>query len=258
MQTLSSGGGLQDSTGVLTGVNVTVGPVGLDNESGTLATSANSLFSDYVFNNSAGNTGNATFTISGLTALARYDVYLYAGFANVANLSNTTIAGGTVTAFSNTGIFTSTNTRLYVVTADGSGNITGTMGANTNILAGFTLASVPEPSSVVLLTLGIAGMIGYECFPVAPARPLSLRAYPRTASEKGTVRDKPSVGARLRALSKIGTVPVGSLFSAGPPVPHPVAGSRGRAGTCTSRPSSPGLRRWCCCTCSRLHTRGRL
>jgi len=164
MQTLTSVGGLLDSTGALTPVNFTIGPIGLDNESAaaTPATAQNSLFNDYVFNHSAGNSSNVSFTISGLTPLAAYDVYLYAGFGDIGHLAATSITGGTATAFTPTGIFTAANTVLYAVAADGSGNILGTMGAGTNILAGVTVASpVPEPSSALLFSLGALVLVAF-------------------------------------------------------------------------------------------------
>ena len=119
------------------------------------------LFNDYMFNNSAGNSGNTPFTISGLTAGAQYDVYLYAGFQNASFLANTAITGGTETSFANHGIYTSGgNTVLWVATANGSGDISGVMGAGTNILAGLTIASpVPEPSSAVLFGLSTLGFL---------------------------------------------------------------------------------------------------
>jgi hypothetical protein len=153
-QTLT-GSALLDSTGVATGVGITIGQVGLDNESasGTAATNGNSLYADYVFNHSAGNSTDATFTISGLTPSATYDVYLY--YLNNPSLA---VTGGVVTAFTPTGIFSTGNTVLWVVAADGSGNINGTMGGGVNVFSGLTVASVPEPGSVVLFGLGAIGM----------------------------------------------------------------------------------------------------
>ncbi len=122
------------------------------------------MFNNYVFNHSAGNNTDATFQITGLTPGAAYDVYLYAGFSNAGNLSTTLITGGTETSFPTTGIFNSGNTVLYVVSANGSGDINGTMGSGVQIFAGLTVApvAVPEPSSMILAgcaAMGLACMI---------------------------------------------------------------------------------------------------
>jgi hypothetical protein len=160
-QTLSSVGGLLDSNGLGTPVRFSVGPVGVDNENANSgsATNATSLFDDYLFNNSGANASNATFTISGLAPGSAYSLYLYAGFADTGHFPNVSVSGGTATPFSATGIFSSSNTELFTGVADGSGDITGTLGAGVNILAGFSLVGteVPEPGSIVAL-VGLCGM----------------------------------------------------------------------------------------------------
>ena len=152
-QTLT-GTNLNDSNGNPTSVDFTVGQVGLDTETAAPDTDAATLFNDYVFNHSAGNSTNATFTLSDLQPGLTYDVYLYAGFANVGNLSNTTITGGTATPFTASGVFNSGNTAHYTVVADIFGKINGTMGSGTQILAGVTISYIPEPASLSLLAVG--------------------------------------------------------------------------------------------------------
>ncbi len=159
-----SASGLLNSTGGATSVGFSIGPVGVDNENTNIGvpTDSQALFNDYMFNNSAGNAGNTNFTISGLVPGASYDVYLYAGFANAASfLANTSITGGTLTSFANTGIFTSGgNTDLWTVHANGSGDINGVMGSGVNILAGVTLFStVPEPSTGLLAGCSLLGFL---------------------------------------------------------------------------------------------------
>jgi hypothetical protein len=154
-QTLSASN-LLNSTGTASGISFSIGPVGVDNESPTVGqpTNANALLSDYVFNHSAGNSTNASFTLSDLTPGAIYDVYLYHS-----SDSSIAITGGTLTPATLSGIYNSGNTALFVVNADGSGHITGTMGGGLNVLNGLSVFSTaPEPSSFVLCGLGAIGM----------------------------------------------------------------------------------------------------
>jgi hypothetical protein len=154
-QTLS-GSNLLNSTGVGSGINFTIGPVGVDNESTTVGqpTNPNALFSDYVFNNSAGNTSNASFTLTGLKPGALYDVYLYHS-----SDSSIAITGGTPTAATLSGIYNTGNTALFVVNADGLGHIAGTMGGGLNVLNGLSIFSTaPEPSTVALMSVALAGL----------------------------------------------------------------------------------------------------
>jgi hypothetical protein len=158
---------------MLSRINFTIGPVGVDNELAAaqpthMTPVAPSLFNDYVFNNSAGNGSNVNFTISGLTPFSTDNVYLYAGFAAVSGLAQTTVTGGTLTAFTATGNFDASDTILFVATANSLGEIFGTMGSGTNTLAGFTVAGVgvqdvPEPSSLVALAglcgIGLVGLV---------------------------------------------------------------------------------------------------
>ena len=160
-----------DDGTTVTGVGLTIGSVGGDNEVGTQG--SNTLLYDYVFNHSAGNNVNATLTITGLTPGAAYNLYFYTDTVNQAapgtNLPHLTVAGASAGTYASSGIYkdyasNGGNTLYFPSTiANGSGNFVVTMGASTNVLSGFTISQVPEPSSVVLLTLGIAGVIGCGC-----------------------------------------------------------------------------------------------
>ena len=81
------------------------------------------------------------------------------------SLPDLTVTSGATQTFVATGVFTTSNTKEFTVTTDSLGSpITGGFtGTHTNVLSGLTIA-IPEPSSIVLLTLGIAGVIGYGCF----------------------------------------------------------------------------------------------
>ena len=158
------GTNLLNSIGGVTTISFTVSPVGGDvgGAPTTDPTSAAALFSDYFFNNSAGNTaGEAPFVIDGLGSSPTVDIYVY--------LSNpgagATIPGSTVVPFTASGIFTTTNTRLYKAAPVTDGKVTGTFGSGTAVINGLSIVkALPqvvlklsrEGASIVLSWSGTA------------------------------------------------------------------------------------------------------
>ncbi len=154
-----AGAGLLNEPGQATTVGFTIGPVGGDHEPGQ-PFFPDSLYDDYIFNNSAGNVSPAgsPFTIGGLGDAATADIYRYGSFNTGPDF---VIAG-----FAGTGIFGNYNglgaTAYFGVPVTG-GNITGFFGVGEiGVLGGLTIvtaAPVPEPGTALLLSLGGIAMM---------------------------------------------------------------------------------------------------
>ncbi len=164
---------LVDQNGLLTSVTFAINNIGVDNETanGGFANTAQGgkLFSDYVFNNSAGNgDGGAmdqtsNFSIAGIPANTAVTLYFYTDQSGFPNLS---VTGGTQQTPSLTGVFDNSSnlahTAEYTVTTNALGSpISGSLGAGaTNVLSGLSISftPVPEPSSVALFGFGAVGL----------------------------------------------------------------------------------------------------
>ena len=134
---------LLNSVGDTTTVSFTVSPMGGDvgGAATTDPASTEALFSDYVFNNSAGNTaGESPFTISGLGTIPFVDLYFYHTSGGV------TIPGSATTAFAGQGIFTSGNTYFFSHVPVTNGIVEGTFGSGTAVIEGMSIVSpLPRP-----------------------------------------------------------------------------------------------------------------
>ena len=155
------GTNLLDSTGVATTIDLTVGTHG-----GGYSGSGNALLNDYLYLQSGGT--SSSFTLSGLSASEKYDVYIY---------STGDVSGqGGAFSFGATTLTTSANPRdgtnfilgnNYVVfngvTPDGTGSATfnwvfnGVSATSSSGLNGIQVEIVPEPSAAFLL-IGSLGM----------------------------------------------------------------------------------------------------
>ena len=145
-----SGTNLLNSIGGVTSIGFTVTPVGGDvgGAPTTDPTSAAALFSDYFFNNSAGNmAGESPFVIDGLGSAPTVDIYVY--LSNP--LAGETIPGSTLTPFAASGIFTSKNTRLYKDVPVVDGKVNGSFGSGTAVINGLSIVK-PLPRLVLNLS----------------------------------------------------------------------------------------------------------
>lgn len=150
-----AGTNLLDENGVVTTVGFTISPVGGDNEPGQPNAPA-SLYSDYIFNNSAGNNtpAGSPFTISGLGTATTADVYLYYGFGQIGGYSITGAAPPVV------GTYNSLPAVFFDDVPVVGGSITGLFGVGaTGVVGGITVATVPEPTSLALCGLGALGLL---------------------------------------------------------------------------------------------------
>jgi hypothetical protein len=175
-QTINATSLLNDAGGSST-VTFGIGPVGVDNEVGTQGT--NILFYDYVFNQSAGNTGNTTnFTIGGLPTNTTVTLFLYSnattGSPNLAGLS---VTNGTKQTFVPVGVFTTSNTVEYTVPTGAGTTVSGQLAnsGTANVLSGFTVVT-PEPGAFSLVVLSVFGLLALR------------RRLPTRASIDGTCR----------------------------------------------------------------------
>ncbi len=155
-----AGANLLDSFSAPTTISFSIAPVGGDHEPSNGFEPA-SLYDDYIFNNSAGNTVGAAgspFTISGLGSAATADLYFYFVFAG-------STAGGTSVTGAAAGTLGTYNSFPNVLFFDdvpvSGGSISGIFGSsNTGVLGGLTIDAIPEPSSLGLLALGVLGLTG--------------------------------------------------------------------------------------------------
>ena len=148
-------GGLLNDGGLATTVGFSIAPVGGDNEPSQGFEPA-SLYDDYIFNHSAGNTAPASgspFTVSGLGGVATADLYFYLNGFNSGTIALDGVIGGGVG-----GIYNGLNALAFFDVPVVGGNVTGSFGANngTGVLGGLTVVTVvPEPGTATLL--GFAG-----------------------------------------------------------------------------------------------------
>lgn len=137
---------LLNSIGSVTPVSFTVSPVAGDSliPAATDPTSADALFGDYIFNNTAGNAaGQSPFLIGGLGAVETVDIYVYLATFHP---GGATIPGSTPIAFAGSGIFTSQNTRVYRAPVV-NGEVTGTFGGGLTVINGLSIVKpLPKPA----------------------------------------------------------------------------------------------------------------
>lgn len=146
-----SGSNLLNGLGAATTVSFTVGPMGGDvgGAPTTDPTATAALYSDYIFNNSAGNTtALSPFKISGLTT-PLVDLYFYRGNGGLS------VNGATATTFASTGIFTAGNTIYYKNVPVVDGNVTGNLGPGTAVVHGLSIVLVTPQTSP--LSIGRSG-----------------------------------------------------------------------------------------------------
>ncbi|MCL5098275.1 MAG: hypothetical protein M1608_12260 [Candidatus Omnitrophica bacterium] len=134
---------MANSLGDPTTVSFTVSPVGGDvgGPPTTNPTAPEALYSDYIFNNSAGNTaGESPWEISGLGNIPFVDLYFYRTSGGV------TIPGASQSPFVGQGIFNSGNTYYYSRVPVTNGIVDGTMGSGTAVIEGITIVKpLPRP-----------------------------------------------------------------------------------------------------------------
>lgn len=146
------GSPLRNSANGASSVVVTVAGVGGDNQgAGSVPTAIAALVSDYTF-------GTTSITISGLGSATAADIYFY-----IRNGSTAPILGGvTATDLGN------------IVNAVGGGNwdtyrahVVATNGTITTttptwyVLSGMSIATVPEPGMLALLSVGLVSLLAY-------------------------------------------------------------------------------------------------
>lgn len=171
---------LEDSQGNPTTVSLSELTTGGGQRNETSPAVTNALLDSYLFLTSS--TATDTFTISGLTAGAQYDLYLYASDGGLANGQGAAFTVNGV-SFGQTGSKTTTSSATattiptsdlnisYVegtTTADANGDIAVTFGSNTvsstngGIFNGFQLvgpSTVPEPTDIALFGVGALGLL---------------------------------------------------------------------------------------------------
>ena len=137
------GSALLNSIGQPTVIGFTVSPVGGDvgGAPTTNPTAPEALWSDYFFNNSAGNTaGESPFALTGLGAGPYVDLYVYRTGGAM------TITGSPRSDFAGRGIFTAGNTHYYRLVPVVDGSVSGTFGSGTAVIEGMTIVTLlPQP-----------------------------------------------------------------------------------------------------------------
>ena len=151
-----SGVNLLSSVGTASSVSLTVSPVGGDSTAGRSGGNTQdpadpaALFSDYIFNNSAGNhAGQSPFTIGGLGSAPAVDLYFYKGPGSVF------IPGSLQASFAGAGLFTPANTVYFPNVPVTDGKVTGAFGGGVAVIHGMTL--VLPPSQLGTLRIGREG-----------------------------------------------------------------------------------------------------
>lgn len=159
-------GPLVTSTGVASSVTVTLGNFRVYEANENSASTAPSLYTDFVYQQNLGPGGpNSTFSINGLTPGLTYDLYFYAqngGYSNTA--TGFTIGATSLTATNPVGggdpgsfIQNVNYVKFTGVAPSAGGVISGTFNdialANNAAFNGLQIVEVPEPGSAALLGL---------------------------------------------------------------------------------------------------------
>jgi hypothetical protein len=111
----------------------------------TDATASAALFSDYFFNNSAGNNaGESPFTISGLGNAPTVDLYFYKGPGTIV------ISGVAASAATPSGIFTTANTTYFKNVPVNGGSVTGHFGPGVTLSTAWHTTPAPAAGEVNL------------------------------------------------------------------------------------------------------------
>jgi len=166
-----SGLPLNDATGASTGVTLGYTGNGFFDTTGSSAifegTPFATLLDAYLVGDVFGR-GAGTVTLSGLTAGARYQLILYSVANNIGRVTDFTVGGTTqsVVPTSTTMLTAGVNYTDFTAVADALGHLTisFTAGANSSEgdLNGLQLQeltiSMPEPASLTLLAMGLAGL----------------------------------------------------------------------------------------------------
>jgi hypothetical protein len=162
-----TGTNLLNSAGGATSIGITITPVGGDNgRAGTDPASLNALIGDYIFCWTGDDLVSSTITISGLGSATTADLAFYINGAGALDgISFTGAAHSTHAALIDLGDGAGYLLPFYSVPVFG-GTITGVMTDASiynqiAIVSGMSIATVPEPSTLVLLLSGVAGLLAY-------------------------------------------------------------------------------------------------
>jgi hypothetical protein len=135
--------GLLDSMGGTTTIAFTVGPMGGDvgGAPTTNPSTSQALYSDYIFNNSAGNSaGQSPFVITGLGQAPTVDLYFYRSAGTI------TVADVAPSAITPSGLFTGANTTYFRNVPVLGGSVSGNFGPGTTVINGLTIVKpLPQP-----------------------------------------------------------------------------------------------------------------
>lgn len=166
-------GFLQDSAGAATTVKFQIGAVCSD---GPVGIAGNALANDLCYVRSPNVTNDlapptsTTFTLQGLQANGLYDIYLYAAAPVVNYTSSFTVGATTKTtahsAFGGTWVEDTNFVKFSSVAAGADGSLQGIFAGDANgtsyaVWSGVQIQSVPEPSTLVMLVVGLLGLLCY-------------------------------------------------------------------------------------------------